>query len=1002
MRKLNNIFYLSLALGSFQLNAQQSVIYTNDSYKFDKAVALYNENLYALAQVLFDDIRITNTNNEIQADCAYYIANCAIRLDQEGAEVMIEDFVKQYPTSSKQVEAFVEISNYFFKKGEYKKALSYANRVNENILSEEVKNRFNFQKGYAYFVDRDYNKARDFFSKVKKSEKYEDQAKYYLGYISYQNNDYKTASEYFGEVSYSEKYYEKMGYFKADMNFKSGNFDEAIRLGKEQLSKSTEEEKSELAKIIGESYFNLQKYDEALPFLLQYKGKNNRLSNVDFYQLGYVYYKKGDYPKAISEFNKIVDGSDSVAQNAYYHLGESYLKSDQKTQALNAFKNASEMSFNSKIQEDANVNYAKLSYEIGNPYQSTPTVIISFLDKYPDSVYKEELNGLLIDSYISSKNYNEALVLLEKNRTPQNKLAYQKVNFYRGLELYNQGNYADAILLFNKSINEQQDKKMVARATYWKGESEYALNRFSDAKATFSSFKKLPYAEITPEFKDVNYSLGYANFKLKNYDESIMLFDSYVKSASSQNKKNDAYLRLADSQFVNGKYWPAMESYNKVIESKGSEVDYAVYQKAISYGFVDRNDNKIKELNSFISNYPNSSYIVDAMYELGSTYSNSNKSNDAISILNKLINQYPQSAYTPKAMLKQGLVYYNDNENTKALERFKKVVSDFPKTPEAVEAVETARLIYLDSGSTSEYATWIKGLDFIDVSNYDLENDSYVTAEKQFFQNNYKQAISGFEEYLKNYPNGKNTLKAEYNLAELYLNNNQMDKAVSHYKKIIDRSKNEYTEVSLVRISEYYLDNNKSSDAVLYLKRLENEAEKEQNKMFAQANLMRFYKESNDITSAQAYAAQLLSNSKVDKRIKADAQLISARAAIEKKDWATAKKSYAELLTTANGEIAAEALYYDAFFKNADKKYEASNITIQKLAKDYSSYKYYGAKGLVLMAKNFYGLKDSYQATYILENVINNFPNFQDVVSEAKAELGIIKSEESKRNSSVK
>jgi hypothetical protein len=53
------------------------------------------------------------------------------------------------------------------------------------------------------------------------------------------------------------------------------------------------------------------------------------------------------------------------------------------------------------------------------------------------------------------------------------------------------------------------------------------------------------------------------------------------------------------------------------------------------------------------------------------------------------------------------------------------------------------------------------------------------------------------------------------------------------------------------------------------------------------------------------------------------------------------------------------------------------------------------------MAKNFYGLKDSYQATYILENVIQNFTDFPDVVSEAQRELDTIKAEESKTNSSV-
>ena len=53
------------------------------------------------------------------------------------------------------------------------------------------------------------------------------------------------------------------------------------------------------------------------------------------------------------------------------------------------------------------------------------------------------------------------------------------------------------------------------------------------------------------------------------------------------------------------------------------------------------------------------------------------------------------------------------------------------------------------------------------------------------------------------------------------------------------------------------------------------------------------------------------------------------------------------------------------------------------------------------MAKNFYGLKDSFQATYILDNVIENFTDFPDVVTEAKTELDAIKSEESKTNSSV-
>jgi len=89
------------------------------------------------------------------------------------------------------------------------------------------------------------------------------------------------------------------------------------------------------------------------------------------------------------------------------------------------------------------------------------------------------------------------------------------------------------------------------------------------------------------------------------------------------------------------------------------------------------------------------------------------------------------------------------------------------------------------------------------------------------------------------------------------------------------------------------------------------------------------------------------------------------------------------------------------YFKNKDNKFEASNTAVQKLTKDFSGYRYYGAKGLVVMAKNFYGLKDSFQATYILDSLIANFKEYPDVVEEAQKELAMIKAEEAKRNSSI-
>jgi hypothetical protein len=53
------------------------------------------------------------------------------------------------------------------------------------------------------------------------------------------------------------------------------------------------------------------------------------------------------------------------------------------------------------------------------------------------------------------------------------------------------------------------------------------------------------------------------------------------------------------------------------------------------------------------------------------------------------------------------------------------------------------------------------------------------------------------------------------------------------------------------------------------------------------------------------------------------------------------------------------------------------------------------------MAKNYYSLKDAYQATFILENVIKNFSQFEDIVKEAQLELDTIKVNEAKTNNSI-
>lgn len=257
-----------LVLGCFVLGwAQESKVHTHGQKEYQEALALYNDQQYRAAQTLFEKVRTANTDEEIAANSAYYIANAAVRLNQFGADRLMEDFVARYPTSTKRNSAYADVAEYYFETGKYPYALKWYNRVDQSALSRGEMEKFNFNYGYALFSSKKGKEAERYLQKVANSPTYGSQAKYYLGYISYQQDDYQQANERFDQITDQDVLKEKLSYYQADMNFKLGNFEKAIGLAKQQLAKANRDEVSELNKIIGESYFNLGQYANAIPYL---------------------------------------------------------------------------------------------------------------------------------------------------------------------------------------------------------------------------------------------------------------------------------------------------------------------------------------------------------------------------------------------------------------------------------------------------------------------------------------------------------------------------------------------------------------------------------------------------------------------------------------------------------------------------------------------------------------------------------------------------------------
>jgi tetratricopeptide (TPR) repeat protein len=908
----------------------------------------------------------------------------ALRLNLSGAEKMLTLFKENYPTERESLAIDFDVANYYFANEEYRYALKWYLKIDESYVPKLEQPTFQFNKGYSLFSAGRYAQAKPFLEKVKTNKNFESDAHYYLGHIAYQLNDYDNAFTEFSATSDREQK-ENLRYFQADMNFRLGRFEQAIALGKEILTNGTEDTYSELSKIIGESYFNLKQYQNALGYLKNFKGKKGKWSNEDLYQLGYTYYRVGEYENAMDQFNKIVGEKNALSQNAYYHLADCYLKIGNKPAALTAFKSAFNMGFDSILQENAFLNYAKLSYEIGNPFEETPNVLVSFLERYPKNESVELIEELLIDSYTQNANYDAAISILEEKGDFKNDYTLQKVYVLKGIASYNSADYKNAEKSFRLAQKNKENKFLQAYALYWLGKSLYELNKFDQALSFFKEFKNHPMSGKIEIADRLQYDIGYTYFKLNEYESALAAFETFNlnNSTFSAPIQRDTFLRIGDCNFALKQYWPAMEHYNTAIAFDESNGAYPSFQKAISYGFIGRNAQKIETLTKLIERYKTDPLVDDALFELAIAYSLIGENQKAIISYDDLLSSYQRSPYLAQSSLNKALILYNDNQLEKAQTLLQDIVVRYKGYAVAEQGIRTLREIAIDIGQVNEFSTWLKSQNLESLTDIDLEKTTFDAAEKQFLSGKFKIAEKLFEDYLSTFSKGIFSIPVTFYLAELNFSNEMFEKALDYYAILVESEVSIYTEKALVRSITILKNQSQLLLSIPYLEKLEEVATSEENKRFALINLMHAYFESKNYDKTLQCVEKVFQLSELEEVLLWDARYLKAKAAMLSGDIETAGLMFEKLENAPKAEWAAEAFYFKALKLYESNSYTESNEYIQKIALSIGGSGYWNAKALVLLAKNYWALEDSFQAIFVLESILENFDQFEAINDEA-------------------
>ncbi|HSH67441.1 MAG TPA: tetratricopeptide repeat protein, partial [Bacteroidia bacterium] len=467
--------------------AQQSQIYKDVDADFKTGVELFQKEKYGAAQKSFVKVIETHPDPQslVRIDAEYYKAICAIELFNKDGEFYLKQFVKDHPESPKVKSAYFYLGRYNYRKQKWRDVIDWLEKVDVYDLTTEELAEFYFKRGYSNFSINKYAEAKkDFYELKDVDNSYSTPSKYYYAHIMYSEKNYETALTDFSKLQKDETFGPVVPYYIAQIYYLQGRYAEVIAYVPELLDTATTRRVPELAKVLGESYFRKNKYKEALPYLKKYEKSAGTLQRAENYMMGYTLYNLKDYDDAVNYLIKVTNIDDSLGQNAYYHIGDCYVKLDNKQNARNAFGQAAKIDIDKNIQEDALYNYAKLSYELSfNPYGEAIKAFQQYLKKYPNAAHADDAYGYLVNLFLTSKDYKSALAAIDniKVLTPELKQVYQKVAFYRGVDLFNSLEYDQAIKLFDKSMTFNFDKSIRAMAIYWKAEAHYRDKKYEKA-----------------------------------------------------------------------------------------------------------------------------------------------------------------------------------------------------------------------------------------------------------------------------------------------------------------------------------------------------------------------------------------------------------------------------------------------------------------------------------------------------------------------------------------
>ncbi|MBR6246650.1 MAG: tetratricopeptide repeat protein [Bacteroidales bacterium] len=934
---------------------------------FEYGLSLYEKGMYSRARTVFEGL-------EKDSQTEGYAVLCAICMQAEGYQVLLDNYVTKYPWSGLLPKLYWRHGLNLFDQGAYEAASEAFLVVSVDDVKEDEMAEFLFKTAYADFGREDYDAALYGFSLVDAMplNDYSAPARYETGYINYARKHFSEALPWFEKAAQDPRFADISNYYIMECRFLEGDYDYVIDHGAEMFGRIPEDRQQHLARIISEAYLvkgdpaKAKEYFDAM-------GENTDGDRADYFYAGSLLYAVGDWEGAIENFVKMEDRSDSLGQAANYDLAYCYIKTRDKVSALSAFTDAAKVSFNPEITEDAFFNKAKLAFDLNGD----GSVFNDYLAQYSDLKRGPQVYSYMALAALHNHDYAAAVAAYDniEELDPDMRTNYMKANYLRAGQLIHNGSWRSAVPCL-KAAAYYSDKHSAFNqlSRYWLAESYYRDDQYPQARAIFTDLHNISALDGRPEGSYIPYNIAYCYLRENNYEMAAKWFDEYLRGGDTA-FTTDAQLRKADSYFARKNYPTAITAYRQAIPDCSADVDlYPWYQCGLAYGLTGNNDRKIEMLSAVSKANQETLFYEETLYELGKSYIDSGQSSMAAITFEKLVRGAKDSSYVARGLIGLGTVAKNASEYDKALDYYKKVVSSMPNSTWSSDALLAIEQIYQTRQEPEKYLEYVEGLGSAShATDADKEEMLFNSAEQIYLAENWQKALISLQSYAQRYPAGKYLQNCRFYMAECCRNLDRKDQACDLYRKVMDAGEGSFVEIASATYARLSYGMERYADAFAGYENLHRVARIESNRSVALKGMMRSAYHAKDYANALKYADLVAALKDIAAPEAREASYIKAKSLLAGSNRADAMKIIVSLAADKTDAYGAEAAYLEILDLYDRGRFAESQTKVYDFSESGSSQNYWLAKSFLVLGDCFVETGDVRQARATFESIRDGY-----------------------------